>query len=222
MGTAPSFDNTFSPSVSSWSSLARQGYRRSAAAIRSLSGRRTTAAALSNRKKEPCRSCCPACGREAEGGRAACGRSATCGPLARVSSVGLTRAHQGWTAALRSLPGARPLRRADLMIVLFTDFGLHGPYTGQMKAVLQQKAPSISAVDLCRCAGRQYQGIGVLTGGLRCVVSGKHRLPLRRRSRRRRKAAGHCSRSRRSLVCRPRQWLVRAMGAISSHPSQPS
>jgi S-adenosyl-L-methionine hydrolase (adenosine-forming) len=25
------------------------------------------------------------------------------------------------------------------MIVLFTDFGLHGPYTGQMKAVLQQK-----------------------------------------------------------------------------------
>ena len=24
------------------------------------------------------------------------------------------------------------------MIVLFTDFGMHGPYTGQMKAVLHQ------------------------------------------------------------------------------------
>jgi S-adenosylmethionine hydroxide adenosyltransferase-like protein len=29
------------------------------------------------------------------------------------------------------------------MIVLFTDFGLHGPYTGQMKAVLHQMAPGI-------------------------------------------------------------------------------
>jgi S-adenosylmethionine hydrolase len=34
------------------------------------------------------------------------------------------------------------------MIVLFTDFGLHGPYTGQMKAVLQQMAPGIPAIDL--------------------------------------------------------------------------
>jgi S-adenosylmethionine hydrolase len=34
------------------------------------------------------------------------------------------------------------------VIVLFTDFGLHGPYTGQMKAVLHQMAPSISAIDL--------------------------------------------------------------------------
>jgi len=34
------------------------------------------------------------------------------------------------------------------MIVLFTDFGLHGPYTGQMKAVLHQTAPGIAAVDL--------------------------------------------------------------------------
>jgi hypothetical protein len=34
------------------------------------------------------------------------------------------------------------------MIVLFTDFGLHGPYTGQMKAVLHQMAPGISAFDL--------------------------------------------------------------------------
>jgi S-adenosylmethionine hydrolase len=35
------------------------------------------------------------------------------------------------------------------MIVLFTDFGLHGPYTGQMKAVLHQMAPGIPVVDLC-------------------------------------------------------------------------
>ena len=34
------------------------------------------------------------------------------------------------------------------MIVLFTDFGLHGPYTGQMKAVLHQMAPSIPVIDL--------------------------------------------------------------------------
>jgi S-adenosyl-L-methionine hydrolase (adenosine-forming) len=34
------------------------------------------------------------------------------------------------------------------MFVLFTDFGLHGPYTGQMKAVLQQMAPGIPAIDL--------------------------------------------------------------------------
>jgi len=27
------------------------------------------------------------------------------------------------------------------MIVLFTDFGLAGPYTGQVNAVLQQTAP---------------------------------------------------------------------------------
>jgi len=34
------------------------------------------------------------------------------------------------------------------MIVLFTDFGLEGPYTGQMKAVLHQMAPSIPVIDL--------------------------------------------------------------------------
>src|SRR5215469_13416646 len=35
-----------------------------------------------------------------------------------------------------------------LQIALFTDFGLHGPYTGQMKAVLHQMAPTIPAIDL--------------------------------------------------------------------------
>jgi S-adenosylmethionine hydrolase len=34
------------------------------------------------------------------------------------------------------------------MIVLFTDFGLEGPYMGQMKAVLHQEAPGLSIVDL--------------------------------------------------------------------------
>ena len=34
------------------------------------------------------------------------------------------------------------------MIVLFTDFGLAGPYTGQVKAVLTQAAPGVPAIDL--------------------------------------------------------------------------
>ena len=34
------------------------------------------------------------------------------------------------------------------MIGLFTDFGLHGPYVGQMKAVLFREAPGVPVVDL--------------------------------------------------------------------------
>ena len=34
------------------------------------------------------------------------------------------------------------------MLVLFTDFGLEGPYTGQMTAVLQQAAPAVPVVSL--------------------------------------------------------------------------
>lgn len=34
------------------------------------------------------------------------------------------------------------------MIALFTDFGLEGPYTGQMKAVLHRMAPAVPVVDL--------------------------------------------------------------------------
>ena len=34
------------------------------------------------------------------------------------------------------------------MIVLFTDFGLAGPYTGQMKAVLARDAPGQPVIDL--------------------------------------------------------------------------
>jgi S-adenosylmethionine hydrolase len=34
------------------------------------------------------------------------------------------------------------------MIVLFTDFGVSGPYVGQMKAVLYRQAPNVPVVDL--------------------------------------------------------------------------
>src|SRR5881409_233501 len=34
------------------------------------------------------------------------------------------------------------------MIVLFTDFGLAGPYTGQVHAVLQESAPGVPAIQL--------------------------------------------------------------------------
>ena|SRR5438876_10034031 len=34
------------------------------------------------------------------------------------------------------------------MIVLFTDFGLEGPYTGQVKAVLHRTAPGVPLIDL--------------------------------------------------------------------------
>lgn len=34
------------------------------------------------------------------------------------------------------------------MIVLFSDFGLHGPYIGQVKAVLAQRAPDQTVIDL--------------------------------------------------------------------------
>ncbi|MEE8563013.1 MAG: SAM-dependent chlorinase/fluorinase, partial [Alphaproteobacteria bacterium] len=34
------------------------------------------------------------------------------------------------------------------MIVLFTDFGFAGPYTGQVKAVLRREAPEADIIDL--------------------------------------------------------------------------
>ncbi len=38
--------------------------------------------------------------------------------------------------------------RSPHLIALFTDFGLEGPYTGQMKAVLARDAPGVPAIDL--------------------------------------------------------------------------
>ena len=40
------------------------------------------------------------------------------------------------------------------MIVLFTDFGLDGPYVGQIKAVLAEQAPGIQLLDLLHNAPR--------------------------------------------------------------------
>jgi S-adenosylmethionine hydrolase len=42
---------------------------------------------------------------------------------------------------------AEPLHTSE-MIVLFTDFGLEGPYTGQVKAVLRRAAPAAEVIDL--------------------------------------------------------------------------
>jgi len=42
----------------------------------------------------------------------------------------------------------RRLGYTTCMIVLFTDFGLEGPYTGQMKAVLARTAPGEVVIDL--------------------------------------------------------------------------
>jgi len=46
------------------------------------------------------------------------------------------------------LRGAGKKSRRHGVIALFTDFGLHGPYTGQMKAVLYDLAPGKPVVDL--------------------------------------------------------------------------
>src|SRR2546426_12802748 len=52
------------------------------------------------------------------------------------------------TRASRGAPRGDDSIRAFGMIVLFTDFGLHGHYTGQMKAVLHRIAPGIPTIDL--------------------------------------------------------------------------
>src|SRR6516225_3178636 len=46
------------------------------------------------------------------------------------------------------LPWGRPPAGLMSMIALFTDSGLHGPYTGQMKAVLHERAPGVPVIDL--------------------------------------------------------------------------
>jgi S-adenosylmethionine hydrolase len=50
--------------------------------------------------------------------------------------------------AVKSLPGRGARRHTSAMIVLFTDFGLAGPYTGQVKAVLHRLAPAVPVIDL--------------------------------------------------------------------------
>src|SRR5438067_3018231 len=46
------------------------------------------------------------------------------------------------------LPRRSGQRHSPAMIVLFTDFGLEGPYTGQVAAVLQQAAPAVPVISL--------------------------------------------------------------------------
>src|SRR6266566_5076911 len=46
------------------------------------------------------------------------------------------------------LPGAGQQPHSRAMIVLFTDFGLEGPYIGQVSAVLHQAAPGIPVISL--------------------------------------------------------------------------
>src|SRR5207248_8180594 len=48
-------------------------------------------------------------------------------------------------------PACRPGRSGSIvapMIVLLTDFGLRGPYTGQVNAVLAQTAPGVPVIQL--------------------------------------------------------------------------
>ena len=97
------------------------------------------------------------------------------------------------------------------MIALFTDFGLHGPYTGQMKAVLYDLAPGKPVVDLfadapvCNPKASAYllaahaAWFPAQTVFL-CIVDpgvGGDRPVL-------------VLEARRPTVCRPRQWPLRA------------
>jgi S-adenosyl-L-methionine hydrolase (adenosine-forming) len=58
------------------------------------------------------------------------------------------RAHRVKRESARMLSAQARPRHTSAMIVLVTDFGLAGPYTGQMKAVLRQIAPAIDVIDL--------------------------------------------------------------------------
>src|SRR5437764_5382251 len=46
------------------------------------------------------------------------------------------------------LPPSQAYRHSQAMIVLFTDFGLSGPYTGQVNAVLRRAAPNTPVIQL--------------------------------------------------------------------------
>ena len=54
----------------------------------------------------------------------------------------------GGIGAGPALPEGRARAHNRAMIVLFTDFGPAGPYTGQMKAVLHKDAPGVPVIDL--------------------------------------------------------------------------
>ncbi len=70
------------------------------------------------------------------------------------------------------------------MIVLFTDFGLEGPYTGQIKAVLHQAAPFVPVIDLfadaptCNARAAAYL-LAAYAVSIRASVGRARRLPSR-------------------------------------------
>src|SRR4029077_18063043 len=106
------------------------------------------------------------------------------------------------------------------MIVLFPDFGLAGPYTGQLHAVLQHTAPGVPVIQLFADAPagqprpsayllEGYQtlftagpakAVGLSAGGLRDVVPRGGGAAVRRRPRRRRGAPAADRGSRRTAV----------------------
>jgi hypothetical protein len=69
-------------------------------------------------------------------------------PLVRGAGIEARTTPHQWNVPRSHKFCKERIGEADSMIALFTDFGLHGPYTGQMKAVLHQMAPGIPAIDL--------------------------------------------------------------------------
>ena len=100
------------------------------------------------------------------------------------------------------------------IIVLFTDFGLEGPYTGQVKTVLHRIAPGVPVIDLFADLPAGKTPAGSLSAcRLWRMVSTGYGHSRSRRPRGGRGACGGRRRSRFPLVCRSGQRLVRARHA---------
>src|SRR3972149_7493105 len=69
-----------------------------------------------------------------------------------ISLISLVTIRKYWVAPAENRYNGLYKREANGrrigMIVLFTDFGLEGPYTGQIKAVLASQAPGVPVIDL--------------------------------------------------------------------------
>ena len=77
------------------------------------------------------------------------------------------------------------------MIVLFTDFGLAGPYTGQMKAALARDAAGVPVIDLFADApSRDPRAASYLLAAYAAWFPRRHGVPGGGRSRRGRGARG--------------------------------
>src|SRR5262249_8593869 len=136
---------------------------------------------------------------------------ATAGLFADSVSAKLTSARRSMSLACPGSSLRGPQRRqVGALIVLFTDFGLHGPHTGQMRAVLLQMVPGTSVVDLFADApvGNPKASAYLLAVYAAWFPVGTVFLGVVDPGRRRGAPARH-SRGRRPLVCRPGQRLVR-------------